>query len=90
MNEPVPDQPADLSCVEFVDMITGYLDEALPADVTARAEWHLSGCSGCTNALNQFRTVIAQTGRLTEADVDGIDPLTRDRLHGILRRLRLR
>lgn len=90
MNESVPDEPADLSCVEFVDMITGYLDEALAGDVAARAERHLSGCPGCTNALNQFRTVIAQTGRLTEADVEGVDPLTRDRLHGILRRLKRR
>ncbi len=52
-------------------------------------ERHLEECEGCRAALDQFRTVIRLTGRLTAADVERIDALVRDRLMttlGVMRR----
>jgi anti-sigma factor RsiW len=90
-----PDNPghpadADMACKEFVELITAYLDGALPDDVRADVDEHLDMCDGCQNVLAQWRTIIALAGRLTEADVDNTDELTRDRLISTFRGLRRR
>ena len=59
----------DLVCREVVELLNGYLDQALPADVLAAIEAHLAGCDGCTMVLEEFRRTISMTGMLTEDDV---------------------
>ena len=87
-----PDHPAppDLQCREFVELVTAYLDDALPDDERARVDHHLEGCQGCRTVLAQWRSVIDLAGRLTQADVDNTDDYTRDRLLSTLRALRRR
>ena len=67
----------DLVCREVVELLNGYLDQALPADVLAAAEAHLAGCDGCTMVLEEFRQTIAMTGMLTE---DQVTPAQRETL----------
>ena len=59
----------DLVCREVVELINGYLDGSLPADVRAAVEAHLAGCDGCTMVLEEFRQTIAMTGMLIEEQV---------------------
>ncbi len=59
----------DLVCRQVVELISDYLDGALPADVRAAVEAHLAGCDGCTMVLEEFRRTIAMTGMLAEDDV---------------------
>ena len=80
----------DMACEDVVQLITSYLDGALPADVHSRIDEHLGGCDGCQNVLAQWRTIIALAGRLTGADVDNTDEITRDRLISTIRGLRRR
>jgi anti-sigma factor RsiW len=75
----------DLRCIEFADVVTDYLDGAVDEEQRRRIERHLAGCLGCDAALDQFRTVIDVSGRLTAADVASVDPLLRDRLEATLR-----
>jgi len=75
----------DLRCVEFVDVVTAYLDGEVDEEQRRRIDNHLEGCRGCRAALNQFQTVIRLAGRLTAADVAEVDPLIRDRLTATLR-----
>ncbi|HEX2370423.1 MAG TPA: zf-HC2 domain-containing protein [Acidimicrobiia bacterium] len=89
MNRDLP-ADSDMACKDFVELITSYLDDALPHDVRADVEKHLGRCDGCHNVLAQWRTIITLTGRLTEADVDNTDEITRDRLIETLRGLRRR
>ena len=56
-------------CRDLLELITSYLEGALPADVRAAVEEHLSGCDGCTTVLEEFRTTIALTGTLTEEQI---------------------
>jgi anti-sigma factor RsiW len=85
------DSPPDqLRCIELVDMVTTYLDGEVSGDQRRRIDRHLDGCRGCRAALDQFRTVIRLTGRLTAADVADVDPLIRDRLTSTLRTPRRR
>jgi anti-sigma factor RsiW len=80
----------DIACKDFVELVTAYLDDALPEEVRAQVDAHLARCDGCSNVLDQWRTVIDLAGRLTDVDVDTADPLTRDRLMSTFRDLRRR
>ena len=80
----------DLRCVEFVELITDYLEDALSDDVRTRIEAHLDTCPGCSAALEQLRIVVNLTGELTESDVEDLDPLEREALLSTFRRLRRR
>ena len=66
-----------MTCQELVELITGYLEEALPTTERARVDEHLAGCGGCTAYLEQLRTTIRITGMLTEEQVP---PEARDAL----------
>jgi anti-sigma factor RsiW len=48
-----------LACREFVELVTDYLDDALPPEQRARFEAHMDGCDGCTGYLEDIRMVAA-------------------------------
>jgi anti-sigma factor RsiW len=66
-----------ISCQEVVELVTDYLEGALPADEAAVFEQHLNFCDGCVWYVDQLRTTIETLGRVEEEDVP---PETRDRL----------
>lgn len=47
--------PRDVACSELVELVTDYLEGALPADEVAAIEAHLDECPGCRNYLAQIR-----------------------------------
>jgi predicted anti-sigma-YlaC factor YlaD len=55
--------PGGISCREVVEIVTDYLDGALPPDVVARLEEHLEVCDPCRLYIEQIR----QTARLAAA-----------------------
>jgi anti-sigma factor RsiW len=83
-------EPADQRCVDLVDLLTAYLDDALTDDVKRRFDEHLEGCEGCQAALGQWRTTARLAGRLHTEDVADLDPYVRDRLMATLIRPRRR
>ena len=58
-----------LSCQELVELVTDYLEGALPAEDMARFEEHLAPCDGCRNYLEQMRETIRLVGTLTPASL---------------------
>jgi len=58
-----------LTCHEMVEIITDYLEGALPAEDRRRVEEHLAICPGCANYLEQMRETIRLTGLLTEEQI---------------------
>ena len=58
-----------LTCHEVIEIITDYLEGALPADDRRRVEVHLANCDGCTTYLEQMRETIRLTGMLTEEQI---------------------
>jgi anti-sigma factor RsiW len=54
-----------LSCQELVELVTDYLEGALPAAERERFEEHVGRCDGCRVYLEQLRRTIELTGRLT-------------------------
>ncbi len=59
----------DLVCRQVVELVTDYLEGALPRRDRRRFEWHLRSCPNCSAYLDQMRVTIAATGRLTPDDL---------------------
>ena len=74
-----------LICQEVVEMVTDYLEGALPRGERRRLEAHLADCPHCTEYLAQMRTTIRLTGRL---EPDDLSAAMRDDLEELYRRWR--
>jgi anti-sigma factor RsiW len=58
-------------CQQWVELVTAYLDGALPRDVTKAIDRHLRWCRHCREYLEQMRATIRLTGQLRDDDVPG-------------------
>jgi predicted anti-sigma-YlaC factor YlaD len=58
-----------LTCRELVEIVTDYLEGALPPSDRARFEDHLSMCSGCRAHLDQMRHTLNALGTLPEETI---------------------
>ena len=67
--EPTNGQADDLACTEVVEIVVDYLEDALPAAEARRLERHLETCPGCSEYLDQMRTVAGSLGGLTEGSI---------------------
>jgi anti-sigma factor RsiW len=54
----------ELTCAQLVELVTGYLEDALDADLRLRFEAHLAACPHCVAYLDQVRITVAAAGRL--------------------------
>jgi anti-sigma factor RsiW len=70
----------DLVCIEFVEIVTSYLEGALPVRDRERFEHHFDACPHCARYLAQLRVTIDLTGRLTVDDIDALRPEARSDL----------
>ena len=59
-----------MTCQELVELVTDYLEGALPREEAARFEEHLAACGGCRTYLEQVRSTIAVAG----ASGDVVEP----------------
>jgi anti-sigma factor RsiW len=64
--------PDDLSCREVVELVTDWLEGALPAADHARVELHLAGCEGCAAYVEQMRATVRIAGRLDEEELEPV------------------
>ena len=73
MNTTLPEMP----CQELVEVITAYLEGALPEHDRDRFEEHLEVCAKCREYVGQFRRTIAAVGAVHAFE---LDPQVRDGL----------
>ena len=78
-------RPPAIPCQEVVELVTDYLEGALPAADRRRLEAHLPDCPHCTEYLAQIRETIRLTGRVTPED---LSPAMRTDLTELYRRWR--
>jgi anti-sigma factor RsiW len=79
MSDPMAE---DLECRQVVEVVTDYLEGAMPPGERLRFDHHLALCEGCQAYLEQMRTVIRVAGRPA---VDAVPPET---MAGLLRAFR--
>jgi anti-sigma factor RsiW len=61
--------PLHISCQEVVELVTDYVEQALPADQASVFEQHLNFCDGCVLYVDQVRKTIDVVGELRAEDV---------------------
>jgi anti-sigma factor RsiW len=70
MTEQPSRPPADdLACTQEVELITEYLEGALPEAEARRLERHLETCPGCIEYVQQMRTLAGSLGGLREEQI---------------------
>ncbi len=74
--------PNDMSCKELVELVTDYLEGALPPADLRRFELHIGKCDWCKLYIDQIRLTIKAAGKLTE---DSIDPRAKEELLAVFR-----
>ena len=72
----------EMPCRELVEVITDYLEDALPDDDRVRFEAHLADCDACRDYVEQFAQTIALSGRV---EAEQLPPGLRDELLGAFR-----
>ncbi|HEX2086073.1 MAG TPA: zf-HC2 domain-containing protein [Solirubrobacteraceae bacterium] len=55
-----------MTCRELVELVTEYLEDALPAGRRVRFEEHVAECEGCRAYLAQIRAVVWLLRRLAD------------------------
>lgn len=75
----------ELVCQEFVEIVTDYLENTLPERERRRVEAHLLTCAGCREYLEQMRTMLRLTGRLS---VDALSEAARNELLRAFRQMK--
>ncbi|MBI5947643.1 MAG: zf-HC2 domain-containing protein [Chloroflexi bacterium] len=58
-----------MTCHELVELVTAYIEGALPDGDRQRFEAHVDVCPGCDAYLHQMRQTIQLAGTLREEDV---------------------
>ncbi len=53
-----------ISCQQWTEMITDYLEGVLPRNLEKAVDRHLAACPHCTEYLAQMRRTIEITGRI--------------------------
>jgi anti-sigma factor RsiW len=59
----------EMACQEFVEVVTEYLEGALPPADRSRFEEHLEQCPPCKVYLDQIRETIRALGKLPEESI---------------------
>jgi anti-sigma factor RsiW len=67
----------EMPCRELVEVITDYLEDALPQPDRLRFEAHLAECDACRDYVEQFVQTIALSGRV---EPEQLPPAVRDEL----------
>jgi hypothetical protein len=58
----------EVTCREFVELVTEYFEERMPDDVRVRFEDHVELCPGCATYLEQMRTTMRLTRSVDELE----------------------
>jgi anti-sigma factor RsiW len=62
----------DMTCRELVELVTDYLEGALPRHDRVRLETHLAECPYCVQYVAQVRKTIEALGELPGEPVDSV------------------
>ncbi len=58
-----------MACIDFVELVTAYFDDALTTAERASFDDHLAICYGCQDYVHQMRKTVELTGKLGVEDL---------------------
>lgn len=68
----------EIDCPELVELVTDYVEDAMPEEVKERFEAHLDICPGCVVYLDQMRTTVDILGKVD------LEPPSQDVKEGLM------
>jgi anti-sigma factor RsiW len=71
-----------MTCRQFVEIVTDYLEQQLDEARRLWTDEHLAGCDACRNYLEQMRTTIRA---LRDLGDESLDPARRDQILAAMR-----
>jgi anti-sigma factor RsiW len=74
-----------MSCRQFVEIVTDYLEQQLDEARRLWTDEHLAGCDACRNYLEQMRTTIRA---LRDLGDESLDVAERERILAVMRAAR--
>jgi anti-sigma factor RsiW len=74
-----------MSCRQFVEIVTEYLEQQLDEARRLWTDEHLAGCDACRNYLEQMRTTIRA---LRDLGDESLDVAERERILAVMRAAR--
>jgi anti-sigma factor RsiW len=85
MSSATTDPLAAMTCRQFVEIVTDYLEQQLDEARLLWTEEHLAGCDACRNYLEQMRQTIAALRNLGD---ETLEPEQRERILATMRTAR--
>jgi len=85
MNSVATDPPDAMTCRQFVEIVTDYLEQQLDEARRLWTDEHLAGCDACRTYLEQMRQTI---GALRDLGDETLDVERRDRILTAMRTAR--
>lgn len=85
MTPVAPDPLGAMSCRQFVEIVTDYLEQQLDEARRLWTDEHLAGCDACRNYLEQMRTTIRA---LRDLGDESLDVAERDQILAVMRAAR--
>ena len=82
MSQPHASPSDEIVCRELVELVTPYLENAMPAHERALLEQHLAECDGCQTYVQQMRLTIQAIGHVPD---EAITSQTREQVLAIFR-----
>jgi hypothetical protein len=82
MSQPHASPSDEIVCRELVELVTPYLENAMPANERALLERHLAECDGCQTYVQQMRLTIEAVGHVPD---EAITSQTREQVLAIFR-----
>jgi predicted anti-sigma-YlaC factor YlaD len=64
----------EMTCQELTELLTDYLEGAMPPDQAALLEAHLEVCEGCVNYISQMSQTLRTLRRLRADSVEATAP----------------
>ena len=71
---------ADMACIDLVELVTDYLEDALGPEQRELFEAHMSTCDGCRVYVAQIRETRDRLGRVPPDRAGGLPPVARQEL----------
>jgi anti-sigma factor RsiW len=59
-----------MSCQELVELVSDYVDGALPPVVVQEVDAHIQGCHGCAEYIEQVRTTVRLSAAAAAAELE--------------------
>jgi hypothetical protein len=82
MSQPHASPSDEIVCRELVELVTPYLENAMPAHERVLLEQHLAECDGCQTYVQQMRLTIQAIGHVPD---EAITSQTREQVLAIFR-----